>query len=44
LEIEYNKGLKITNPYFDKIADNVSEEWVQRYRKERQTGWNNKGW
>ena len=44
LEIEYNNELKIAKPFFDKIADNISEEWVQRFRRERQAGWNNKGW
>jgi len=44
LEIEYNKELKIAPPYYAKIADKVSEEWVRRFRQERQAGWTNKGW
>lgn len=27
-----------------KQADSVSEEWVQRYREEKQWGWTNKAW
>jgi trehalose 2-sulfotransferase len=27
-----------------KQADRVSEEWVQRYREEKQGGWTNKAW
>ena len=28
----------------EKLADDLSEEWVQRFRRERQAGWKNKGW
>ena len=27
-----------------KIADDINERWVQRYRKEKQTDWRYKGW
>lgn len=37
-------GLKSENPqtatpFYDKLADEVSEAWVQRFRSERQQGW-----
>ncbi len=32
------------NVVSEKIADDVSEEWVQRFRRERQKGWPNRGW
>lgn len=44
LEINYNSELSIPAPYLEKIADKVSEEWVQRFREERQKGWTNIGW
>jgi len=31
-------------PQLTRTADAVSEEWVQRFRKERQDGWRNRGW
>lgn len=34
----------ITPPLLTKLADSVSEEWVQRFREERQQGWTNRGW
>ena len=27
-----------------KIADEINEDWVQRFRKEKQTDWRYKGW
>jgi len=35
---------KIDEPYFTKLADEISEEWAQRFRAERQNGWPNVGW
>ncbi len=36
------------NPVFatdyEKIADDLSEEWVQRFRREKQAGWQNIAW
>lgn len=37
-------SVNIDTPYFTKLADNISEEWAQRFREERQTGWPNRGW
>ena len=34
----------ISPPAFIKTADPVSEEWIQRFREERQEDWPNKGW
>jgi len=34
----------VAPPSLDKLADDVAEEWVQRFRKERQEGWVNIGW
>lgn len=39
-----SKSVTIPPPAFIKTADPVSEEWVQRFREERQKGWQNKGW
>jgi len=36
--------VNIDKPYFTKLADNISEEWAQRFREERQTDWINRGW
>jgi LPS sulfotransferase NodH len=43
LDLE-DKAVTIPNPPLAKTADEVSEEWVQRFRKERQEGWLNQGW
>jgi LPS sulfotransferase NodH len=37
-------GIEIPSPYFAQTADHVSEEWVQRFRQERQEGWVYRGW
>ncbi|MFS0869336.1 Stf0 family sulfotransferase [Paenibacillus xylanilyticus] len=34
----------ISPPSFDPIADEVSEQWVQRFREDGQKGWENKRW
>ena len=39
-----NWSVTIPDPPLVKTADDVSEEWVQRFRKERQDGWPNQGW
>ena len=38
------EGVEIAKPYYDKIADETAEQWVQRYRAERQADWENKMW
>lgn len=38
------EGVTIASPYYDQLADDVSEEWAQRFRKERQAGWEHVGW
>ena len=37
-------NIDIHKPKTSKLADDLSEEWVQRYRHERQKGWQNRGW
>ena len=44
LEIRYDQDLNIAEPFFDRITDDSSEEWVQRFRKEQQEDWTNTGW
>ena len=44
LDIEYDNTIMVEEPFFVKQADELSEEWVQRYRKERQEGWDFIGW
>ena len=39
-----SQSAPIALPALTKIADTVSEEWVQRFREERQNGWPNRGW
>lgn len=43
LELD-SSSVTITPPALTKLADDVSEEWVQRYREERQKDWVNRGW
>ena len=43
LELD-SQSVTIAPPALAKTADFVSEEWVQRFREERQNGWANRGW
>jgi len=43
LELD-SRSATIAPPALTKTADAVSEEWVQRFREERQNGWVNRGW
>ncbi len=43
LELEAD-SIPIAPPPLTPTADSVSEEWVQRFREERQNGWTNRGW
>jgi LPS sulfotransferase NodH len=36
--------LEISQPALAQTADDISEEWVQRFREELQEGWRNRGW
>ena len=36
--------VSIQPPYFEQLADDVSEEWAQRFRRDLQKGWSNIGW
>lgn len=44
LEIPDADTISIDAPFFDPIADDITEEWVQRFREERQTDWPNRAW
>ncbi|MGM0882703.1 MAG: Stf0 family sulfotransferase [Bacillota bacterium] len=37
-------GIQVAAPFFDPIADDIAESWVQRFRKERQANWENSAW
>jgi LPS sulfotransferase NodH len=37
-------GVEIPPPQLAQTADNITEEWVQRFRQERQEGWVYRGW
>ncbi|RXZ83756.1 hypothetical protein EBB07_05065 [Paenibacillaceae bacterium] len=37
-------NVNVSPPMMDRIADDVAEQWVQRFREERQKGWENKRW
>lgn len=36
--------LDIDAPRLEKLADDLSEQWVQRFRDDVQQGWQNRGW
>jgi LPS sulfotransferase NodH len=38
------ESIQVGAPYFDPLADDVAEKWVQRFREERQAGWPNIAW
>jgi LPS sulfotransferase NodH len=37
-------GVDIRPPYYARLADEVSEQWAQRFRNELQKDWQYKGW
>lgn len=37
-------NVTIAPPALERLADNVTENWVQRFRQEIQEGWSNPGW
>jgi trehalose 2-sulfotransferase len=39
-----DSGVQIAPPYFARLADDISEAWAQRFRQERQSEWDNRGW
>lgn len=41
LELPNAQNVSINPPQLQKLADDISEEWVQRFRQERQKGWDN---
>ena len=43
LDLDGN-NLEISPPSLARTANEISEEWVQRFRHELQQGWQNKGW
>lgn len=43
LDIEH-QAIEIPAPYFSPTADDISEEWVQRFRHQIQQGWRYRGW
>jgi len=43
LEIKAD-SVPIAPPFYDQIADEIAESWVQRFRKERQEGWEHVSW
>ncbi|HTY68959.1 MAG TPA: Stf0 family sulfotransferase [Alphaproteobacteria bacterium] len=36
--------LTIAPPAYERLSDVVSEDWVQRFRRDKQAGWANRGW
>lgn len=41
LELPNVEEVIIAPPALQQLADNVSENWVQRFRQEKQRGWKN---
>ena len=37
-------SIKIPSPALTQTADEISEQWIQRFRAERQNGWEHRGW
>ncbi len=38
------EAVPIQPPQYARLADDISEEWVQRFREEKQSGWQNRAW
>ena len=39
-----HRSINVPTPSLDRTADDISEEWTQRFRREIQEGWENRGW
>jgi trehalose 2-sulfotransferase len=39
-----DSGVPIQPPVYDKMADDISAQWAERYRQEKQAGWSNPAW
>lgn len=37
-------GVRVVAPFFDPIADEIAESWVQRFRNESQENWEHPAW
>ncbi len=37
-------GASLPAPGYERLADDLSEAWVQRFRREKQAGWRDAGW
>jgi LPS sulfotransferase NodH len=37
-------SVTIAPPCHERLADDLTEIWVDRFRRERQQGWTNRGW
>ena len=44
LNIPIPEDLGLSKKNLEKLADDLSEEWIERYRDEKQKNWPNKGW
>lgn len=44
LDIQYDSNLELKEPYYEKLADKISEEWCKRFIFELQKDWKYKGW
>lgn len=38
------ENITVSPPAFERIVDDIAEQWVQRFRKERQKGWDRVAW
>lgn len=43
LELDSSK-VNISPPHYARLADEISEQWAERFRNELQKDWQNKGW
>lgn len=39
-----SQGVTLPPPTYDRLADALTERWVERFRQERQAGWANPAW
>jgi LPS sulfotransferase NodH len=49
LDILWWLGLEFTNgtvapPAYERLSDAISDDWVERFRRDKQAGWQNRGW
>ena len=44
LDIDFSANLETPAPNYGRLIDDISEEWLMRFRQEKQSGWRRQFW